>query len=226
MNAFPGFPKGAQQFVAGLVKNNDRDWFEAQKESYQRNLLEPAKSFVMSLGATLQRERPRLRAEPKVNGSIMRLNRDTRFSKDKRPYKDYFGFWFWEGDAKSRECSGFFIALTAKSLVLGSGMHGFTAAQLASYRRVAAGEKAGRELRAAVTAVTNAGATLGGSHYKRVPAGISPDHQNADLLKHNGLFAYTETRVPAEWNDQRAVTYCAKGLERVAPIHDWLVAHL
>lgn len=60
-----------------------------------------------------------------MNGSIMGINRDIRFSKDKSPYKDHLDLWFWTGDRKGWDTSGFFFRLTPDRLVLGEGMHGF-----------------------------------------------------------------------------------------------------
>ena len=51
---------------------------------------------------------PDIHAEPRVNGSIFRINRDIRFSKDKTPYKDHLDLWFWEGNRKGA-VSGFFL---------------------------------------------------------------------------------------------------------------------
>src|SRR5439155_1012176 len=77
---------------------------------------------------------PGLRADPRVNGSILRINRDTRFSNDKRPYKTHLDLWLWEGDGPSRGCSGFFLRLEADRVGYGAGMHHFEKGMLAGYR--------------------------------------------------------------------------------------------
>jgi uncharacterized protein (DUF2461 family) len=55
-----------------------------------------------------------------VLGSIFRINRDTRFSKDKRPYKDHLDFWFWEGDRKAAS-SGLFARVSPDGVIVGAG---------------------------------------------------------------------------------------------------------
>jgi uncharacterized protein (TIGR02453 family) len=83
---FSGFPKDTIRFLSGLRKNNDRSWFEGHREQYQVGFVEPAKAFVEAITPRLHKIDPGIRAEARVNGSILRLNRDLRFSKDKTPY--------------------------------------------------------------------------------------------------------------------------------------------
>src|SRR5947208_986392 len=96
--SFAGFPPAGLQFLAGLQANNNKTWFDANRADYDTGLIAPARQFVVDLGAKLREQvSPRIHAEPRTGGSLMRINRDTRFSKDKSPYKDYLGLWFWEG---------------------------------------------------------------------------------------------------------------------------------
>src|SRR4051812_38810038 len=111
---FTGFPKSAVAFLAQLAANNEKAWFDAHRETYDNDLMEPARAFVSALGPALQKVSKGIRYEPKVNGSIMRINRDTRFSNDKSPYKTHFDLWFWKGDEKSWSHPGFFFRLTPK----------------------------------------------------------------------------------------------------------------
>ena len=94
---FAGFPKGLPRFFAQLEKNNNRDWFESHREDYEELYVEPAKAFVSAIAPGLWNISSAVRAEPRINGSIMRINRDTRFSKDKKPYKNGLHFLFREG---------------------------------------------------------------------------------------------------------------------------------
>ncbi|MEM6991152.1 MAG: DUF2461 family protein, partial [Myxococcota bacterium] len=93
MAKFDGFPKQTLTFLKGLGANNDKAWFTAHRADYDNYFMEPAKHFVVALGERLAKSSPGIHAEPKVNGSIFRINRDVRFSKDKRPYKDHLDLW-------------------------------------------------------------------------------------------------------------------------------------
>jgi uncharacterized protein (TIGR02453 family) len=92
--AFAGFPPEGLAFLEGLGRDNTKAYFDAHRATYESALLEPAKAFVVALGEELRaRVSPGIRAEPRVNGSILRINRDTRFSADKTPYKDHLDLW-------------------------------------------------------------------------------------------------------------------------------------
>src|SRR3954447_22394621 len=148
--AFAGFPREGLEFLAGLVEDNSRAYFDAHRDVYEEALLAPAKAFVAALGEQLHaRIAPGLRAEPRVNGSILRINRDTRFTSDKRPYKEHLDFWFWEGDGPSRERPGLFIRLRPETVQLGAGMHHFERPVLEAYRAAVGDERTGRALETA-----------------------------------------------------------------------------
>lgn len=86
MGSFQGFPPHTTEFLRGLSMNNSRVWFDEHRADYDSYWVEPAKAFVVAAGAALQEIAP-VEAQPRVNGSIFRVNRDIRFSVDKRPYK-------------------------------------------------------------------------------------------------------------------------------------------
>ena len=64
--------------------------------------MQPARELVLGIGERLRELGDDLHAEPRVHGSILAINRDTRFSKDKAPYKTHLDLWFWHGDGPSR----------------------------------------------------------------------------------------------------------------------------
>lgn len=222
---FDGFPRGATTFLKGLAKNNSKAWFDEHRDQYDNELMEPAKRFVEAIGPKLAKFAPGIHAEPKVNGSIMRINRDTRFSKDKTPYKHYLGLWFWQGSGKSRECPGFYFGLSGDELTLGGGMHMFGPKQLTAYRKAVADTKKGGELRKAIKATAKVkGLTLHGEHYKKVPRGFDADHPNADLLKHNALYFGVTTKVPAALHTAKGVDHCADFYKKIWPLQKWVVS--
>jgi len=226
--AFAGFPREGLEFLEGLATDNTREYFDAHRATYQSQLLQPAKDFVVALGEELRaRVSAGLRAEPRINGSILRINRDTRFSTDKRPYKDHVDFWFWEGDAPSRERPGLFVRLRPATVTLGAGMHSFEPTALAAYRAAVADEAAGRTLEEALAAATALrGATVGGLAYKRVPRGFATDHPRAELLRHGALYVSGEWKLPRAVSGPAFVGWAAERLERLAPVERWLTATL
>lgn len=178
-------PNEALSFLAGLERNNNKRWFDAHKAEYQENVLTPLKMLVTALGFALSGKLPGLKHDPRVNGSIFRINRDTRFSRDKRPYKTHAAVFLWVGPAEKLACPGVYFHLDASELMLGAGVYMFARESLDTYRRNVAAK--GGALAKAIAKAETAGFELGGEKLKRVPSGFPPDHKHAELLKMKGL---------------------------------------
>ena len=226
--AFAGFPREGLEFLAGIAADNTRAYFNAHRTTYEAALLQPAKDFVVALGAELRaRVSPGLRAEPRINGSILRINRDTRFSADKRPYKEHLDLWFWEGEAPSRERPGYFVRLRPETVVLGAGIHRLEAAPLAAFRAAVDDDRMGDVLETAIEdAMMRRGVTLGGLAYKRVPRGYDADHPRAELLRHSALYVSGEWKLPRVVSSSKFVGWAADRLVELAPVERWLTAVL
>jgi uncharacterized protein (TIGR02453 family) len=197
---FSGFPRQGLQFLADLGKNNNRDWFEAHKGDYRSYVLEPAQAFVFALGERLRLLSPQISYDTRTNGSgsIMRIYRDLRFSKDKTPYHPNLRIIFWEGGGKKTENPGFFFGMDAAGAALYGGMHTFPRPMLGAYQDAAADDDLGRQLEAALVSVGRGGDyAVGGEQYKRVPRGFDPGHSRADLLRYKGLHARSPVIEPA-----------------------------
>lgn len=221
---FSGFSKETVRFFTALRKNNNREWFERNRETYDKHVMGPAKLFVTAMGARLKAIAPRIVAVPKVNKSIFRINRDTRFSLDPSPYKTNLGIYFWDGVRSRMESSGFYFHLEPPELWLGVGMYMIPDPLLGRFRKAVVDPKSGAEIQKIKAAISMmAGFSLGGEHYKRVPAGFDPGHPNAALLKNRGLYASAETKIPEEFFSARLVDYCFERYEPLVPLHRWLM---
>jgi uncharacterized protein (TIGR02453 family) len=224
--AFAGFAPEALRFLEELREHNDRTWFQAHRDEYESLLLEPARDFVEAMGEELAPFAPDVNADPRVGGSIFRIARDTRFSKDKRPYKDHLDLWFWQGAGKSRERPGFWFRLTPEQLLLGAGRHHFERPLLERYREAVVDPERGDALVRAVEDVERAGARIGGEHYKRLPAGFEAEGRRAELLLHEGLFAWRELGLPDELHTPAFPRFCATTYRTFLPLEEWLVVLL
>jgi uncharacterized protein (TIGR02453 family) len=222
--AFTGFSAASFRFLKDVGRNNNKEWFQAHRAAYEDDLLEPALAFIEAIGPQIAKFSPDVRAEPKIGGSMIRINRDIRFSKDKRPYKNHLDMSFRCGDSK--ESPGYWFRLTPTALTLGAGMHMLDKPALERYRQSVAEERSGAALQKAVKKVGSAGYDLGGEHYKRVPSGFEPDHPRAALLRHNGVYAGTEMKLPPEARTATFPAFCARHYKRMAPLMDWLSANV
>jgi uncharacterized protein (TIGR02453 family) len=222
---FQGFSKETVRFFWELKRNNNTKWFEAHRKDYEAFVMNPAKAFVVAMGEKLRTLSPDIIAIPKINKSLFRINRDTRFSPDKSPYKTNLGVFFWEGSSSRMECPGFYFHLEPPIIRLGVGLYMIPKYLFDSYRNSVVHSRYGRELGEIVSKISKTkNYELGGRHYKRVPSGYDPSHPNADLLLHNGLHVGYEASIPEEFYSEKFVTYCYKKFQPVYPLHRWLVA--
>jgi uncharacterized protein (TIGR02453 family) len=226
---FDGFPRETLEFLRGLRQHNDKVWFEAHRKEHEAHVMAPSRAFVVAMGSRLTAISKGIVAEPRVNGSIFRINRDTRFSKDKSPYKTNLAFVFWEGERARMECPSFYFHLEPDSLMLGAGIYLFPKPLLEAYRKAVVDPKLGPALRRAVAkvpaeAMGKTGCGMTPDRYKKVPAGYDPGHESAELLKNKGLTAGIEVGLPKGLHSRKLVDYCFDRYEEMAPIHHWLVA--
>jgi uncharacterized protein (TIGR02453 family) len=221
---FTGYSKRTVKFWRDLAKNNDKAWFEKNRSIYDREVLEPSREFVAALGSLLKGMAPQVKADPRVNKSLFRIYRDTRFSKDKTPFKTHMALWFWEGPGKRMDCSGFYFHLEPPKLMLGVGMYCLPKTLLPAFRDAVAGQKHGPALARAVNQVKKAGYELGGAQYKRVPRGYDPEHPRVELLKRQGLWAALEVKIPPEFYTPELPDWCLPHYQAMLPLHRWLLA--
>lgn len=222
MAAFNGFSKELVQFFKKLEKNNSKQWFDKHRNEYEEFVLFPSREFVAVMGKRLRKIAPEVNAIPKVNQSLFRINRDTRFSKDKSPYKTCMGIWFWEGNRKRMECSGFYFHHEGDRLLIGAGIHTFAKPLLDMYRKAVVDKKLGKELRSAVAEVSAKGYLVGGKHYKRIPRGYDESHPNAEFLLYNGLHAGLDEKIPKQFYSEAIIDYVFGHHKNMAPVHRWL----
>jgi len=225
--AFHGFTRETVSFFRKLKRNNNRVWFEKNRGTYEKHVLEPAKAFVAAMGLRLKGISPNIVAAPKANKSIFRLNRDTRFSPDKSPYKSNLGVFFWEGPLSRMESPGFYVHLEPPKFLLAAGYYVFPDWLIGPYRKAVVHPKYGKELAAILAKIGDrTDFKIAGRHYKRLPAGFDASHPNASLLLHNGLHAWWEAGIPEEFFSLGLVDYCVDKFRPLASLHRWCAALL
>src|SRR5437870_13850560 len=168
---FPGLPKEGLQFLRSLKRNNNREWFQKHKSIYETQVKQPMESLIEFMATEFQRFAPEMVASPKV--SAYRIYRDTRFSKDKSPYKTNVAAVFPRSGLGKHEGAGYYLHIAPAELLIGGGLYMPLPKDLNAVRNhIAAGPAAfvriveGREFRRLFGA-------LGGEQLSRVPRGLS-----------------------------------------------------
>lgn len=183
------FSSATIDFLAELAANNNRGWFEANKPRYEALVREPALDFVAAMGPLLGAFAPHFRADPrKVGGSLMRVYRDARFSRDKTPYKTNIGIQFRHELGKDVHAPGFYVHLCADECFLAVGCWHPDAQALGRLRDFIA--QYPEKWFAACDDPGFAGQwRLSGDSLKRPPRGYAADHAAIEDLKRKDFVA-------------------------------------
>lgn len=179
----PSFGGELFDFLDDLRANNSKEWFAANRARYDQHVLEPALVFIEDFAPRLEGISRHFRAEARAQGgSLFRIHRDTRFSKDKSPYKTNIGIHFRHSTAKDAHAPGFYLHLERGSVFAGAGIwrpDGPTTQRL----RDAIVEDPDGWLAATRSPEFAARLSLWGDSLKRPPAGFDPAHPLIDELK-------------------------------------------
>ena len=180
-------------FFRELAKNNEREWFAANKTRYEDVVKEPLLAFVADFAKPLRKLSPHFVADPRpVGGSLFRIHRDTRFSRDKSPYKTQAGIHFRHQAAKNAYAPGFYLHLEPGRVFVAAGLWHPEGEAVIAIRQAIADDPAG--WRRCVNAKRfRTLFELSGDSLKRPPRGIDPDHPCIEDLKRKDFVALRET---------------------------------
>ncbi|MCB2111057.1 MAG: DUF2461 domain-containing protein [Defluviimonas sp.] len=225
MALFAGFPQETFAFLDELAQNNRRSWFEANRARYERFWREPGLAFVEALGPGMAAMTPAMKAEPRLNGSLRRINRDTRFALDKTPYDPQLHLIFWPGAHPNRG-AGFHFVLRADGIGYGAGRWAFEGDLLARYRARLADPAERDRLLAAIEAGRGIGCYLDEPHLKTVPKGHAGTPDWDFLLRYKGLVLRTmDGQMMPRWIEgPEAVDEVLDRCARLMPLVSWLDA--
>ncbi len=216
------FTKDTFRFLADLEANNSKDWFDAHRDDYEAHWKAPALDLIADLSGPMSRLDPPLKAEPRPNGSLRRINRDVRFSKDKSPYNARLHMIFWAGGHPNRS-PAVHIVLHPEGVGYGAGQFGLEPKALAALRRRIAGPE-GDGLIAALDQAASIGCRMGEPDLVRLPKGFEAEGRQADLLRHKSIVArtYDEDAPASVITGTGARTWVLETTDTLLPIVRWL----
>jgi uncharacterized protein (TIGR02453 family) len=189
---FRGFKPTIFQFLEELADNNNRPWFQENKGRYEREVLEPCLGFIRAFGPRLKRISPYFVAsDRRVGGSLMRVYRDTRFAKDKTPYKINVGIQFRHEFGRDVHAPGFYVHIEPDRCFLAAGVWRPDRDSLKRIRQAIVG----RPDRWAQTTRDRKFCEffeLRGDSLKRSPRGFPADHPHVEDLKRTDFIGLSE----------------------------------
>ena len=183
------FTKKTLAFLKELDKKNNRDWFAENKDRYENDVRTPALEYIENMAPAFDRISPYFEAKAKkVGGSLMRVYRDTRFGKDKTPYKTNIGIHFRHVRAKDVHAPGFYLHIEPGNVFVGAGIWRPESSTLTAVRQlIDEHPKEWQTLNRKIS--TKAGFSLSGDSLKRPPKGYDKDHPLIEDLKRKDIMA-------------------------------------
>lgn len=191
MPQFTGFDSSTLKFLGELEANNNRDWFKTNKPRYESLVLEPALDFIATMAPHIHKISDHFDAIPKrTGGSLMRVYRDTRFGKDKTPYKTNIGIQFRHQLGKDVHAPGFYMHIEPAECFVAVGMWHPEASALAAIRQRIVDKP--QDWKKAISGKAfRTVYELSGDSLKRPPRGFDAEHKYVDDLKRKDHIAVT-----------------------------------
>ncbi len=211
------FGPGLFKFLRELEKNNNREWFKANQDRFEAEVREPALAFIRDVGEPLRPICPHIVADDrKVGGSLFRIQRDIRFSKDKTPYKTWIGMRFFHDRAAADGAQlGYYLGLEEDSVTMAGGMWHPPKDSLAAIRdHIAAQPDEWQK-------VKDLDLNFMGESLKRPPRGYPADHVHVEDLKRKDFAAQATLKPSAVTKGDFMDTY-VEACRRVDPLQRFI----
>ena len=225
-SAFAGFDRGAPQFLHELAANMNKEWFDANKQRYEERWVKPMNALLAEVATRLGKAYAPVKLGPP---KLMRIYRDTRFSKDKSPYKTHVAGAIPVAGNKMGEggCAALYIHLGIEEEFIGVGTYFFDDKQLARWRKLVATDQSGKQIAGIVGKLRKAGYPVGGHEdYKKVPKPYAEDHPRAELLKMRGLTGGFPEMPRGLLHDGKLADWIVEHAKATAPLVTWLATNV
>jgi uncharacterized protein (TIGR02453 family) len=204
--------KSVLDFLRDLEANNEREWFQANRDRYEREFLAPVFAFIEAMAEPIARLSPELAAIPAVRGgSLFRIHRDVRFAKDKSPFKTHAGMHFFHRQTSRKTGPGVYVHVQPGESFAALGLHCTNSGEILPVRQAIVERP--DDWAAVRGSLAAGGLELGGESLKGAPRGFSKDHPHiADLKRKH---AYVSTLLSDDMVLQP--DFGERVLERLAP---------
>ena len=219
---FTGFPKDFFAFFRELKAHNERPWFEENKQRFRDSVQAPMSAFISAMAPRLSKISKSFVADPRPNGgSMFRIYRDIRFSKDKRPYKEHAACNFRHAAGKDVHAPGFYMHFAPGEVFFGGGMWMPPPDALARIREAIARKPAVWKVVKSDRAFVRMLNGVEGEALSRPPRGFGPEHPMIEDIKKKSFFAMHESSVKAA-GSAKLLDEVAQSFAAVAPLMKFL----
>ncbi|MFH1819026.1 MAG: DUF2461 domain-containing protein [Pseudomonadota bacterium] len=183
------FTQDTFDFLTALAANNRREWFDEHKPDYEAMVRTPALNFISDIATDLAMISPHFLALPrKAGGALMRVNRDIRFGRDKRPFKTNIGIQFRHETGKDVHAPGFYLHIEPGDCFVGAGLWRPDMHALGKIRDAIA-DKGDAWLAVRDGTVFSRTFALAGDSLTHAPRGYAKDHPMLTDLKRKDFLA-------------------------------------
>ena len=219
--SFNGFSRKTLKFLKGLEANNNKIWFEAHKSDYEEYVLQPLRDLVTDLGDSMLDIDPRFEITPAVNKTISRIYRDTRFSKDKSPFRStvWFTFKNQKKDWTSKVC-GYFFELSINAYRYGMGFYAAAPAITSKFREQI--DENPKEFLKAISFFSKQKTfVLEGEMYKKIFDKTKPKEIRHWYQRKN-MYLVCNRKIDNTLFSSKLVDDLASGFDMLAPLYHYL----
>ncbi|MGH7450270.1 MAG: DUF2461 domain-containing protein [bacterium] len=226
MASFSGFSKSFVAFFIGLKKNNSKSYFDAKHEIYENVVKLEMEAFILAVGEGLKKISSYFMVDPRVGGSMYRLNRDIRFSANKMPYKTHCAALFYHQQGGRHELPAFYFQIDPDTVMFAAGHYMVSPEHLDLVRRAI--DRNGSLLTTILKrpAFKKRFGQIQGEALKKPPRGYDADHPHVELLKLKQYLLDEEEPVKKWIDDPRLVKRTLESFRASAPLVRFLCTAL
>jgi uncharacterized protein (TIGR02453 family) len=218
---FNGFKKEALELLVKFEENNSKEYFESRRSDYEKYILEPNKAYVQEMGEVLQILVPHINAVPKINKSLFKIYRDSRFHPSE-PIKSKIGIIIWQGAGHRMQSSSFYMHYSKDELFVATGIRNFKPPLLAMYREYIQDDTKKQELHQILEELKAKGYNVLEPKFKRYPKDLSPDDTHSYLYKMGAMYAYKILKTDSIFFSEKIVDRNFKIYQDMFDLHQWV----
>ena len=218
---FNGFKKEALQLLKEFEQNNTKEYFESRRADYEKYILEPNKAYVQEMGEVLQILVPNINAIPKVNKSLFKIYRDSRFHPSE-PIKNKIGIIIWQGVGHRMQSSSFYMHYSKDEVFVATGIRNFKPPLLSTYREYIQDDIKRQELHEILEELKAKGYSLPEAKFKRFPRDLIEDDKYSYLYKMGAIYAFKTFKPDSTFFSEKVVDRNFKIYQDMFRLHQWV----